>query len=157
MRRCATPVGPVPEELFTAQRLFSSQYALIVSDEHPLAQRDKITVPELKGLELAVMKGGLRTYPCLRAACLKAGFEPNIKVFADNILLVFYMATTKNVCGISTEHLFRRLNLPHLRAVPIDSRDFTWDIYQIRKKDAVLSPAAKLMWQAMAAKKLSQN
>ncbi len=150
-------VGPVPEELFHAQHLFSSRYALIVSDEHPLAEREKVSIDELKGLNLAVMKGGLRTYPCLRAACLKAGFEPKVQVFADNILLVFYMATTKNVCGISTWHLFRRLNLPHLRAVPIDSSDFTWDVYAIRKKNAALSPAAKLVWQAMAAKKNSQT
>lgn len=148
----ALTVGPVSEARFTCHRLFSSSYALIVSDEHPLAKLDKITISELKGIPLAVMKGGLRTSSCLRQACMKADFEPDIQVFADNILLVFYMATTVDVCGISTLHLFRRLNPPHLCAIPIDSPDFTWDIYQIRKKNSTLSPHARLFWNALQAK-----
>lgn len=147
----ALTVGPVAEENFTSHKLLSSNYALIVNDKHPLAVREKITIDELKNLSLAVMKGGVRTYPHLRAACLKAGFEPNIQVFADNILLVFYMAT-KDVCGISTQHLFNRLNPPHLCAIPIDCADFTWDIYQIKKKDSVLSPQVKQFWQALLSK-----
>lgn len=147
----ALTVGPVSEERFTSHKLLSSGYALIVNDKHPLASREKISIDELKNLSLAVMKGGVRTYPHLRAACLKAGFEPNIQVFADNILLVFYMAT-KDVCGISTQHLFKRLNPPHLCAIPIDCADFTWDIYQIKKKNAALSPHAKLLWQALLSK-----
>jgi len=146
----ALTVGPVSEELFSSQHLLTSSYALIVSDDHPLASREKINIEELKGLSLAVMQGGLRTYPQLRAACQKEGFEPDVQVFADNILLVFYMATTSKVCGISTQHLFNRLNLPHLCAIPIDCKDFSWDIYQIKKKNATLSPAAKQIWQAMA-------
>lgn len=151
----ALTVGPVPEDVFSYQHLFSSNYALIVADTHPLANRESIGIEELKGLPLAVMQGGLRTYPNLRSACCKAGFEPNVQVFADNILLVFYMATKENVCGISTLHLFKRLNMPNLCAIPINSRDFSWDIYQIRKKDGALSPAARQLWQAMSKNKPS--
>ena len=148
----ALTVGPLPEGRFASKLLFSSSYALIVSKDHPLAQRESISLHELKNLPLVVMRGGVRTYSCLRNACIKAGFEPRVSTFADNVLLVFYMATSGQNFGISTQHLFRRLNPPGLCAIPIESADFKWNVYAIKLKNSTLSPPVKLFWQALAAK-----
>ncbi len=148
----ALTVGPLPEGRFVSKLLFSSNYALIVNKDHPLAQRESITIDDLRGLPLVVMQGGVRTYPHLRAVCAKHGFEPQVDAFAVNPLLIFYIANEANHFGVSTVHLHRRLGLPTVRAIPIVDDDFTWDVYAIRLKNTTLSPPVKLFWQALADK-----
>lgn len=148
----ALTVGPVSDERFNSRLLFSSGHALIVSKSHPLAQQDSITISELRSLPLVVMQGGLRTYPFLRSVCLKSGFEPRVNAFADNVLLVFYMAASGMNFGVSTLHLFKRLNPPDLCAVPIVNTEFRWNVYAIKQKGAALSPPVSMFWQALCAK-----
>lgn len=149
----ALTVGPIPEGRFTASQVFSTEYVLLVSSSDPLAERESIKIPDLKDLRLAVMQTGVRTYSCLQTACERYDFEPNIATFADNILLVYYVATISGYYGISTQALFNRLNPPGLCAVRIDDPYFRWNIFLIRKKGVSLSPAADLLWKAMSPKK----
>lgn len=139
----ALTVGPVDEDKFDAQLLFSSRHALIVNDQHPLADRDSISVSELEDVTVAVLRDTTKTYQVYRDACRLAGFEPKVSIFADNILLVYYMAELNQCAGISVCELASRLNRPNLRAVPISDPGLEWNVYLIKRKDAVLSPEAR--------------
>ena len=152
----ALTVGPLPENRFTSSMLFSTDYVLLVSSAEPLdplARRESVAIKDLKDLPIAVMHSGVRTYSYLRTVCAREGFEPNIHTFADNILLVYYMATLKGTYGISTRALFTRLNPPGVTAVKIDDPDFRWNVYAVRKKDSSLSAPAELFWKALSPKK----
>jgi DNA-binding transcriptional LysR family regulator len=142
-------VGPIDENAFDGALLFSSRHAILVRKDHALAQKKSLTAADLRDLPIAVLKGETRTYPCLRQACHAAGFEPNISAFADNILLVFYMAESMDTAGLSTLPLFHRLNRPNLAAIPLEDPIFDWNIYMIRRKGAVLSPPANRFWKAV--------
>ncbi len=140
----ALTVGPVDLDLFDATRLFSSAHALIVHKDHALADRASLSIRELKGLPLVVMRDSTRTYSYLRSLCNQEGFEPIIETFVDNILLLYYLAETNHSVGISTVHLARRLSRPHLRAIPLKDPPMEWNIYMIKRKGSRLSPEAKL-------------
>ncbi len=142
-------VGPIDGNSFDAELLFSSRHAIIVHKNHSLADKKSLVVSDLKDLPIAVLRGETRTYPCLKQACEEAGFEPNISIFADNILLVFYMAEQSQMAGLSVLPLFHRLNRPNLVAIPLEDPIFDWNIYMIKRKGSTLSQPASRFWKAM--------
>ena len=139
----ALTVGPIDTKKFDDELLFSSRHALIVHKEHPLAGRETVSVTDLREVPVAVMRDSTKTYPVFREACRRAGFEPAVSIFADNILLVYYMAEMNQSAGISTAALASRLARPNLRAVPFDDPVFDWNVYVIKQKNARLSPEAR--------------
>lgn len=139
----ALTVGPVDEKKFDYHLLYSSRHALIVHKDHPLAARDVISAADLAHIPVAVMRDTTKTYHVFRDACRRAGFEPTVSIFADNILLVFYMAEMNQSVGISTISLANRLSRPNLRAIPFDDPVLDWNIYLIKLKNAKLSPEAR--------------
>lgn len=139
----ALTVGPVDTRKFDFELLFSARHALIVHKDHPLANRESISVTDLQDIPVAVMRDSTKTYRVYWEACQRAGFEPTVSIFADNILLVFYMAEMNQSVGISTVALANRLSRPNLRAIPFDDPVFDWNIYLIKLKNARLSPEAK--------------
>jgi len=146
----ALTVGPLPPDRFDSVLMLTTNYILVVQDSDPLAKKKKITISDLESLPLAVMRGGVRTYPYLRSACMDSGFEPRIHTFCDNILLVFYLATLPGVYGITTQALYRRLNPPGLTPVVIDDPNFRWQIHLIKKKGSTLSAPAEMLWKALS-------
>lgn len=140
----ALTVGPIDVKKFDFELLFSSRHALIVHKDHPLAARESISVRDLQDIAVTVMRDSTKTYQVYRDACRSAGFEPTVSIFADNILLVYYMAEMNQSAGISTVALASRLARPNLRAIPFDDPAFDWNIYLIKQKNARLSSEAKL-------------
>ncbi|SHI07765.1 DNA-binding transcriptional regulator, LysR family [Sporobacter termitidis DSM 10068] len=139
----ALTVGPVDVKKFDFELLFTSRHALIVHKDHPLANRESISIADLQDVPMAVMRDSTKTYQIYRDACRRAGFEPSVSIFADNILLVYYLAEMNQSAGISTLALANRLSRPNLRAIPFDDPAFDWSIYLIKQKNAKLSPEAK--------------
>ena len=145
----ALTVGPLPENRFDEILLKTSEYGIIVKDTDPLAKYKSISIEQLKGLQLAVMYKGIRTYPFLHSLCAKYNFEPTIHTYADNVLLIYYMATQPGMYGITTEALYRRLNPPGLSFVKIAYPGFIWKSYAIKRKGADLSAPVELLWQLL--------
>ncbi len=139
----ALTVGPVDDKKFKSELLFTSRHALIVNKEHPLADRESISVFDLQDVPVTALRDSTKTFQVYRDACRRAGFEPAVSIFADNILLVYYMAETNQSVGLSTITLAKRLSRPNLRAIPFDDPCFDWNIYLIKLKNAKLSPEAR--------------
>lgn len=139
----ALTVGPIDDKKFDYNLLFSSRHALIVNKDHPLANKTSISVLDLIDVPVAVLRESTKTYQVFRGACQSAGFEPKINIFADNILLVYYLAEMNQSVGISTIPLANRLARPNLRAIPFADPIFDWNIYVIKLKNTILSPEAK--------------
>lgn len=139
----ALTVGPIDEKKFDYDLLYTSQHALIVHKDHPLAERRSISIRELEDEPVAVLRDSTKTFTVFREECRHAGFEPTVSIFADNILLVYYMAEMNQSAGISTIPLARRLSRPNLRAIPFNDPVMDWSIYLIKLKNAILSPEAR--------------
>lgn len=140
----ALTVGPVDKKKFDEELLYSTSHALIVHKDHPLAGKEVISVQDLMNIPVSVMRDTTKTYHVFRDACRRAGFEPTVSIYADNILLVFYMAEMNQSVGISTIALANRLSRPNLRAIPFDDPAFDWNVYLIKQKNAKLSPEARV-------------
>ncbi len=147
----ALTIGPIDEKKFDYEVLYSSRHALIVNENHPLANRESISVKHLKDVPVAVLRDTTKTYHVYQELCRHAGFEPMVSMFVDNILLVYYMAELNQSAGISVIPLAKRLARPNLRAIPFDDPMLAWNIYLIKLKGATLSPEAKAFEQLLLA------
>lgn len=145
----ALTVGPIDEKKFDGELLFSTRHVLVVNELHPLANRKTISVKDLVDVPVAVLKDTTKTFQVYRDACHRAGFEPKVSIFADNILSVYYLAELNQSVGISVLQLANRLSRPNLRAIPFDDPALDWNIYLIKLKNAILSPEAKAFEQIL--------
>lgn len=141
--------GPIVSGQLESTLLAVSPHALIVHKDHPLARRESITAKEIQGLPLVMLRDTTRTCSVIRSGCQMEGFEPVVDTFVDNILTVYDLPQVRNVAGVSTMALAARLDRPELRAIPFADPVFQWSVHLIRRKGAVLSPAAKLFEQAV--------
>lgn len=139
----ALTVGPVDVRKFDSELLFASKHALIVHKDHPLASRESISILDIQGIPVTVLRDSTKTFQVYKEACQRAGFEPSVSIFADNILLVYYMAEMQQSVGISALPLARKLARPNLRAIPFEDSAFDWSIFLIKQKNAKLSPEAR--------------
>lgn len=136
--------GPVLSSQLETTLLAISPHALIVRRDHPLAEKSAVCAEDLRGLPLVMLRDTTRTCLVIRGGCQAAGFEPVVDTFVDNILTVYDLAQVRNVVGVSTMALATRLHRPELKAIPFDDPLFQWSLHFIRRKGAILSPAANL-------------
>jgi DNA-binding transcriptional LysR family regulator len=137
-------VGPVDDKKFDAQKLFSTKHALIVRDDHPLAERKSVSLADLCDTPVAVVNETTRTCSLFKSTCRRAGFDLTVSTYVDNILLVYYLAEVNFAIGISTITLAKRLGRPTLRAIPFEDPALDWNIYLIKAKHERLSKEAQL-------------
>jgi DNA-binding transcriptional LysR family regulator len=145
----ALTLGPVDENKFNSVLLFSTMHAIIVHESHALAQRQYITVEDLRDVPVAIINKETKTNPNFRAACKAAGFEPRIAAVVGDILLVYHFAEDNTGVGISTMALAKRLARPHVRAIPFVEPEMQWNIYLIKNKNATLSSEARAFEQTL--------
>lgn len=149
--------GPISSNQFQSHLLAVSPHALIVHKSHPLAKLKSVSAGELRGLPLVMLRDTTKTYSVIRGGCQMAGFEPVVDTFVDNILTVYDLAQIQKAVGVSTMVLAGHLNRRELCAVPFSDPVFQWSVHFIKRKGASLSPAARLLEQAVMRKLKKQG
>ena len=75
-------VAPVPEDRFDVRPLIQDISYLVVSIHHPLAQRQTITLPELKDEQFVLLGTEFSTHHDICTALREAGVEPKIAMLS---------------------------------------------------------------------------
>ncbi len=143
----ALTIGPIDEQKFEDNILFSvpdCRHAVIVYKSHPLAQKETISVNDLRGIPVVLLNDETKTGSVFISLCKEAGFTPMIYTKVGEALSIFDMAENNVAVGISTTYLAKRLHRENVRAIPFDDNRFTWRILLIKKKNTHLSPPARL-------------
>lgn len=136
-------VGPVDGGKLDAILLRTLDHAFLCHESHPLAGREEIRPEDLRGVPLAMTNPSTRSYPQLREACRAFGFEPEVRTFVDNPLLIFYLVQTGQMCGITAYNLGKRQNTPGVRVIPFAPGTMDWSVYMISRRNAALSGPAR--------------
>lgn len=142
-------VGPVNREKFDCTLLVTLNHGFLCQKNHPLAEHRVVLPQDLKTVPLAMTNPQTRSYQELKDACAPYGFVPTIRTFVDNPLLIFYLVSTSDVCGVAAYNLARRQAPEHVQVIPFAPGTMDWTIYLIRKKGAVLSTRAAELADAL--------
>lgn len=135
--------GPVDTQLLDATNLFSGKNVLIVGREHPLAQKAAISLPDLRGVPLAMMSNSSSSTRALFELAKRYGIRLDYS-YIDDPRLAVYMAEMGLRCGIINSVSAGKLCTPNLMAIPFADEEMNWEIFLINRRDSKLSPEAKI-------------
>ena len=128
--------GPVDTKIFDAELLFTNSNVLVVNNEHQLARKKTISIGDLRNIPLALRTKSTKSTKTLFILCRKAGFEPRIFSYVDDLRLAIYLAEINQSCGVMNLHTAEKITKPNLCLIPFECEEMDWNIYLIKNKGA---------------------
>jgi DNA-binding transcriptional LysR family regulator len=135
--------GPIDQARFDSQLLFTTRYGVIVKKDHPFAMRKSISIRNLDGVPLVMMRENQKAFAVLNASAVFANVSLNISAFVDSAFLPNQYVSLVSTVGISTESMARKYQNLNLRFIPFDDNAISWRLYIIWKRDCALSEPAR--------------
>ncbi|GFO56028.1 LysR family transcriptional regulator [Geomonas sp. Red276] len=146
----AASLLPVGEE-FAWQELRREPIDLLLSADHPLARRDKLSFKDLAEEPFILYGTGFALNPIIMEACRTSGFTPKIAAQSTQVdFIIELVAANVGVALLPRMIIEQR---PHLstRRLPIDHPSIYWHMALIWRRAGYLSHAAQA-WLALAGK-----
>lgn len=125
-------------------------YCAVVSDRHPLAQAEKITVEELYRHPLIMLDPAVigTSYQKMLQRSQEDGYQPIIARTADDVESEIFYILTEGLIGFFPENYQFENNRNRLRIIPIEGSRHCYQIVMASLKENA-NPALKLFRQAM--------
>lgn len=126
-------VGESDTEIMAQKKLASRDITLIIYEDHPLYDREEVSIAELKDEKIIILNEKFQVYHAFSYCCVKNGFEPIIvgKTVDSNFLLK--LCKLKVGIGVLIDFSTDDFNLSGVRVVKLKEK-LTWDIYHICNK-----------------------
>lgn len=132
-------VLPIPEDAFDSRLFVQDISCLVVSSSHPLAQRDRITLSELRDEAFVLLGTEFATHYDIRAALQEAGFEPNIVMLSSQWDFIIQLVRLNYGISFLPRSLFQRFYYPDIHLLEVDHLMQHEDLVLITKKGRYLS------------------
>lgn len=138
--------GCVDDENYSFEPLLKDRLVMIVGPNHPLKERDSISIKELAGEKFIVRENGSGTYQALQKAFLSAGMDPE----SFNIIArlgsneAVRRAVAAGSGGAFVSDLSIQNNLRHGELIKIDIEELTIErqLWLVSLSERTASPAA---------------
>lgn len=131
------------KERYNMIEIAKDQMVLVLSRDHPLAQRKSISLAELSNENFIMFDKGTVVHELCVDACHKAGFEPRVFYASFRVDTILSLVASNSGVVLIMEKVFDFLKNPQVVAIPleevIESR-----IMLVYLKELALSPTAQL-------------
>lgn len=134
---------PVYEGRFDVTSLVADETVLVVSKQHPLAERDEITYPELKHEKFILFNDEYTLYHQITANCREAGFEPYIASVSGQWDYLAELAALQLGVTIMPRPIFKKSMRDDIRLIKINHPAAGWFVVAITKRDRKKLVAAR--------------
>lgn len=119
------------------------EVVLIVHNDHPLAEKEKVTFEDLKDESFALLNETFLLHHHVIKACREAGFEPNVYFKSSQWDFLTELVCLNQGVSILPRPILARFNSKSIKQIPIDHPEMKWRIAIILKKNRYISFAAK--------------
>jgi DNA-binding transcriptional LysR family regulator len=135
--------GPVETKRFRSTRLFQLSHVFVLHKDHPLAQRQALSLHDLDRQDI-ILRGRERSfYEMYQNRLLQEGVNANI-LLETNIKDAMLEFVERNMAiGILFSDEARQIKNPELRILSFDDPMKKSDVYLVELKDHPLSKAAR--------------
>jgi len=141
----ALSIVPTSSAELVYENLFSDRVFFVVSKQHPLAEREEITVEELSTTPLAIVSNKTAARKLLDGIFAERQLKPKIVVEIDDLQAILKIAGGGKVGTILTGLAVRGQN--HLRCIPISGVSIVLNFGIVWHKHAHLSPPARAFFE----------
>ena len=150
-------VMPVSSEQFDIYPFVRDISTLIVSTRHPLAQKQRITLPELKNETFVLLGTEFSTHHDICTALREAGVEPKIGMLSSQWDFVIQMVRLNYGISFLPKSLFQRFSYPDIHQLEVDHLMRYEDLVLITKKGRYLSQNAQVLIRFLTEKMAQMN
>lgn len=123
--------------------ILEGKVVAVVSKQHPLAEKDEISILELENQPLvlkAVEAGGEHSFV---SKCLEYGFTPQVEYELGNIITAHMLCMSDGIISISVDCIEEVLKDDRLKIIPI-KEEIKQNIYLVTKKKPIQSKIVSL-------------
>ncbi|EPZ47810.1 LysR family transcriptional regulator [Alicyclobacillus acidoterrestris] len=136
-------VKPAFDARLVVRPLTREAYGVVVSNEHELAQRDSISLMELKHLPVVAYPRGLWGREAVEHQCQQHGFNLNVVVETTSNPSLFHFVRENIGVAVQTHSLVESIDHLNLRFIPIHDDAPVREMSIIYRADKYLSHAAR--------------
>ena len=134
---------PFSSENFNVITIFDSEVVIVVNKNHPFANRDKVSLLEIKNQSILSLNETYMLYDRIKIRCHEVGFEPNIICTSSQWDFLAEMVSLNQGISILPKPILSRFHSKNIKTVRI-TEGFPWNIAFILRKDKYMSKAIKL-------------
>ncbi|MFB4159351.1 LysR substrate-binding domain-containing protein [Geomicrobium sp. JSM 1781026] len=134
---------PINEAAFDVVPLVERKLLLVVSESHPLAEREHVPLTALRDENFLLFMRGFSLYDRVREACIDAGFEP--KIVNESTQWDFLLKLARENMGITflPETVLADAATSGIKTIDVHHPSIHWNLALIRRKNSYQSPAAE--------------
>jgi DNA-binding transcriptional LysR family regulator len=145
----ALTVGPIDHTRFDSEFVYSTRYGILTHKDDPLAARRTVSIRDLDGVPLIMMREHNKTFSLLSSAAEAVGVTLTVKQRVDHALLTHQYVDLTRTTGITTEMFAPKFEGTDLRFIPFDDPELSWALYIVKPRGHTLSAAAELLVQIL--------
>jgi DNA-binding transcriptional LysR family regulator len=139
---------PVSTE-FAWQPVRREPIDVILSAQHPLANRRQIAFKSLAAEPFILYAPGFALNPIIRGACQQCGFEPKVVAESSQVEFVIELAAAKMGVAFVPRMVAEQRAHPLVKCLPLAQPKIHWHMALIWRRGGYL-PAAAKAWLALA-------
>lgn len=145
----AFSIGPFQDGLYEITELTSYPMKLLVNKQHPLAERESVTIEDLKGEKLYIESSEFKLHHIILDKCRQAGFHPDIQFETSGFSLCHKMCRENKGISVTVDFVSRDLSGAdlagkHLVLLPFSDGDYQWTAYMLTRKGESITPEMEL-------------
>ncbi|MGX9136110.1 LysR family transcriptional regulator [Rummeliibacillus sp. JY-2-4R] len=133
---------PVDEKEFDVIPFVSGELSLFVHHDHPLAQKKKVEMNELKDENFILFKQEF-IHEIIVQHCLRAGFRPKIAYEISEWGFISEMIGENLGIAICPKPMAKKVDQNLIKVIPIVNPSIPWNLGLISKKKKHASPAVQ--------------
>ena len=139
---------PFDKSRFNYQYLFTMHLVYIISDKHPLAGKQRISILELSDQPLVVFSKKFNQITVLSEEFKKSNLKFKIACeVAQPHFIPDIIHKNPHLIGCSTDFYVKNFSHPSLRVIASSEHEISSKVYIASRKDQPLSPNATLLMQ----------
>ena len=130
-------VLPTNDRLFDIRSFIEDEFVLFIHQDHPLAQKDKVSIKELKNEAFIIFSEEFTLHDVVIQACNKAGFIANVAYKSSQWDLIVELVASQLGITLLPKSIFDKQNNKNIKMIPIEE-ELYWKLAIITKKDGYL-------------------
>lgn len=131
----ALSIGPFVRDCFDVKSLKKCNLGLLVYEEHPLAQKERVTIEDLQNEALYLENNSFKINEFIQSKCWNKGFEPNIVFETNGFDMCYKMCRMKKGISVTVDFIHDDMKNDGLLMIPFEETDMIWEIGLLTLKE----------------------
>lgn len=139
----AFSIGDFDEKLYHVVPLETCPIKLLVNENHPLANRESVTIDILRDEPLYIESSQFHIYHLVMEKCREAGFKPNVVFQTSGFSLCHKMVKANKGISVTVDFVFDDMRESGMKLIPFSDGIYEWKACMITRRDEAQNEAVQ--------------